>query len=83
LEIALNSELTDDRRTAKPIWDNIGERFDASGGVRCSTRRAGRFWPLGSSPGSPVFPDMFFARLLPNRPKSIPAQLKPNWEKVA
>jgi hypothetical protein len=35
------------------------------------------------SPLSTVIPDTLFERLLPNRPKSIPAQLKPHLEKVA
>jgi hypothetical protein len=83
LEIALNSEEMDGRRAAKPISGNIGERFDASDGVRCSTLRAGRFWPPGASPISTVFPDTRFDRLLPDRPKSSPAQLKPHWEKEA
>jgi hypothetical protein len=83
LEFALHSELTNDRRSAKLILVDIGERFDASDGVRCATLRAGRFWSLGLSPLSTVIPDTLFERLLPNRPKSIPAQLKPHLEKVA
>jgi hypothetical protein len=83
LEIALNGERLNDRRTAKRISGNIRERFDASGDVRRSTLRAGRFWPPGSSPISTVFPDTLFDRLLPDRPKSSPAQLKPHRGKVA
>src|SRR5580704_14555280 len=62
-----------DRRKAKPIPGSIGELFDASGGLRTATLRAGRLWPPGSSPISPVLPGTAFDRLLPDRPKAAGA----------
>ncbi|HKV54039.1 MAG TPA: hypothetical protein VJN94_05290 [Candidatus Binataceae bacterium] len=37
----MNDEQMDDRRSTKPLPGCSGERFDASGIVRRSTRRAG------------------------------------------
>src|ERR1043166_8858099 len=72
-EAALRSEgrMTGDK--AKPIPGSIGELFDASGGLRAATLRAGRFWPPGSSPISSVLPGTDFDRLLPDRPKAVGA----------
>src|ERR1043166_3627192 len=68
-----------DRRKAKPIPGSIGELFDASGGLRAATLRAGRFWPSGSSPVLSVLPGTDCDRLLPDRPKApgaAPIQLR-------
>ncbi len=62
-----------DRRKARPIPGSIGELFDASGGLRAATLRAGRFWPPGLSPISSVLPGTAFDRLLPERPKAAGA----------
>src|ERR1700719_3868458 len=62
-----------DRRKAMPISGSIGELFDASGGLRAATLRAGRFWPPGSSPILSVLPGTACDRLLPDRPKAAGA----------
>src|SRR5690349_10307249 len=62
-----------DRRKAQPIPGSIGELFDASGGLRVATLRAGRFWPPGSSPILSVLPGTDCNRLLPDRPKAAGA----------
>src|SRR5215472_11489097 len=62
-----------DRRKATRIPGSIGELFDASGGLRAATLRAGRFWPPGSSPISSVLPGTVFDRLLPDRPRAAGA----------
>src|ERR1700736_6641576 len=62
-----------DRRKAKPIPGSIGELFDASGGLRAATLRAGRYWPPGSSPILSVLPGTPCDRLLPDRPKAAGA----------
>src|SRR5215831_16300188 len=63
----------DDRRKARPIPGSIGELFDASGGLRAATLRAGRFWPPGSSPILSVHLGTACDRLLPDRPKAVGA----------
>src|ERR1700736_6748074 len=74
---------SDDRRKAAPIPGSIGELFDASGGPRAATPRAGRFWPPSSSPILSVLPGTAFDRLLLDRPKATGAAPMEFRDKVA
>src|ERR1700736_2421358 len=74
---------SDDRRKAAPIPGSIGELFDASGGLRAATLRAGRFWPPSSSPILSVLPGTAFDRLLLDRPKATGAAPMEFRDKVA